>query len=313
MSKPLENYIIRIKSSIDQFDNEGVIREEDRDHIELMTRGSFTKKNGSYYISYKETQTIGFEGCTTTIKIAEDGSRVALLRFGRANSQLLIERDRRNLCHYETEVGSLTLGVTGDGIGVNYDKSDLKYGLWETIESRTFPGSVSNHHLGTMLGLLMAAYEMNQFKDEYQKAVVENAKHFAKCLKAEGLDVAGDPAIGYTETHQVIVSVGYAAGPEVAARLERNNIIANYQATPDEEGFTASGALRMGVNEMTRFGFGKKEFETLASLIADCVLRGKEVGDEVVKLRSGYTQMHYCFQDDQTLAALEKLAANTGI
>ena len=107
MSKPLENYIIRIKSSIDQFDNEGVIREEDRDHIELMTRGSFTKKNGSYYISYKETQTIGF---------AEDGSRVALLRFGRANSQLLIERDRRNLCHYETEVGSLTLGVTGDGI-----------------------------------------------------------------------------------------------------------------------------------------------------------------------------------------------------
>ena len=105
MSKPLENYIIRIKSSIDQFDNEGVIREEDRDHIELMTRGSFTKKNGSYYISYKETQTIGFEGCTTTIKIAEDGSRVALLRFGRANSQLLIERDRRNLCHYETEVG----------------------------------------------------------------------------------------------------------------------------------------------------------------------------------------------------------------
>ena len=38
------------------------------------------------------------------------------LRFGRANSQLLIERDRRNLCHYETEVGSLTLGVTGDGI-----------------------------------------------------------------------------------------------------------------------------------------------------------------------------------------------------
>ena len=116
MSKPLENYIIRIKSSIDQFDNKGVIREEDRDHIELMTRGSFTKKNGSYYISYKETQTIGFEGCTTTIKIAEDGSRVALLRFGKVNTQLVIQRDYRNICYYETEVGPITLGVTGDGI-----------------------------------------------------------------------------------------------------------------------------------------------------------------------------------------------------
>ena len=117
MSKPIkEDYIIRIKSTIDQFDHEGATREEDREKIELMTRGSLVKKGESFYISYKETETIGFAGCTTTIKIAEDGSRVALLRFGRANSQLLIERERRNLCHYETEVGSLTLGVTGDGI-----------------------------------------------------------------------------------------------------------------------------------------------------------------------------------------------------
>ena len=41
---------------------------------------------------------------------------MALLRIGRANSQHLIERDRRNHCHYETEVDYLTLGVTGDGI-----------------------------------------------------------------------------------------------------------------------------------------------------------------------------------------------------
>ena len=89
-----ENYIIRIKSYIDQFDSEGNTKEEDRDHIELMTRGNLVKKGESFYITYKETQTIGFEGCTTTIKIAEDGSRVALLRFGRTNSQLLIERER---------------------------------------------------------------------------------------------------------------------------------------------------------------------------------------------------------------------------
>lgn len=54
-------------------------------------------------------------------------------------------------------------------IAGNYDKDDYKYGLWETIETRAFPGSVSNHHLGTMLGLLMASYEMNYFKDEYQR------------------------------------------------------------------------------------------------------------------------------------------------
>ncbi|MCI6967462.1 glycine cleavage system aminomethyltransferase GcvT [bacterium] len=197
-------------------------------------------------------------------------------------------------------------------IGVNYKRDELKYGLWETIESRAFPGSVSNHHLGTQLGLLMAAYEMNTFKDEYQKAVIENAKSFAKALKAEGLNVMGDPAIDYTETHQVIVSVGYGTGPEVANRLEENNIIVNYQATPDEEGFTASGALRMGVSEMTRFGFGAAEFAALAKLMADCILRGRAVGDEVASLRSKYTEQRYCFTDAEFTKALDQFEKRIG-
>lgn len=117
MSKPLkEDYIIRIKSRIEQHIDEPMEDEEKEEFVELMTRGQFVQKGGSYYITYKETETIGFAGCTTTIKIAADGSRVGLLRFGPANAQLIIERDRRSICHYETEVGSLTLGVTGDGI-----------------------------------------------------------------------------------------------------------------------------------------------------------------------------------------------------
>ena len=198
-------------------------------------------------------------------------------------------------------------------IGVNYKPDELKYGLWETIESRAFPGSVSNHHLGSQLALLMAAYEMNQFKAEYQKAVVESAKHFAKCLKAEGLNVAGDPAIDYTETHQVIVSVGYGVGPEVAERLEANNVIVNYQATPDEEGFTASGGLRMGVSEMVRFGFTKDDFAKLASLLADCILRNKDISEDVAKLRGEHLEMQYCFKGEEFEAALNGLMAELGI
>ena len=184
-------------------------------------------------------------------------------------------------------------------IAVNYKEDELKYGLWHTIENRAFPGSVSNHHLGTQLGLLMAAYEMNHFKDAYQKAVITNAKAFARALKAEGLDVCGDPAVDYTETHQVLVNVGYAVGAEIARRLEENNIVVNYQATPDEEGFTASGALRMGVNEMTRFGFGPKEFQELAAMMADCILRGKDVTEDAERLRARFTTMQYCFDDKE--------------
>ena len=198
-------------------------------------------------------------------------------------------------------------------VGVNYKPEDLKYGLWKTIESRAFPGSVSNHHLGTQLGLLMAAYEMNTFKDEYQKNVIENAKHFAKALKAEGLDVAGDPAISYTETHQVIVNVGYALGYDVAERLEANGIIVNYQATPEEESFTASGALRMGVEEMTRFGFTKDDFSRLAAIMADCILRKQDVTEEVRKLRAEHTVMQYCFSDEEFDETLGNLMGVLGV
>lgn len=198
-------------------------------------------------------------------------------------------------------------------IGVNYKEEDLKYGLWKTIESRTFPGSVSNHHLGTQLGMLMAAYEMNQFRDAYQSAIIRNAKSFARSLKSYGLDVVGDSAIDYTETHQVIVSVGYGEGAEIAERLEQNNVIVNYQATPDEEGFTASGALRMGVSEMTRFGFEEKDFDQLASLMADCILRGREIKGDVERLRASHTEMRYCFDDAAINDALEQLAGKLDI
>ena len=197
-------------------------------------------------------------------------------------------------------------------LACNYKEDELKYGLWETVQNRAFPGSVSNHHLGTQLGLLMAAYEMNYFRDGYQKAVVSNAKSFARSLARYGLNVLGDPAIGYTETHQVLVSVGYGEGAEVAEFLEKNNVIVNYQATPDEEGFTASGALRMGVSEMTRFGFGEKEFDALAQLMADCILRRKNITEDVASLREGYTKMHYCFDDSEFAGMLEEIAGRIG-
>jgi aminomethyltransferase len=195
-------------------------------------------------------------------------------------------------------------------IASNYEEGEVKYDLWEAIESRVFPGSVSNHHLGTLLGLLMAAYEMNAFKEDYQKNNIDNAKFFAKCLADAGLNVAGDPEISYTETHQVIVQVGYAAGAEIAERLERNNIIVNYQATPEEEGFTASGALRLGVAEMTRFGFDKEAFAKTAELMADLILEGREISEEVKKLRSGYTVMQYCFVEDELVRELDALAGS---
>ena len=192
-------------------------------------------------------------------------------------------------------------------VASRFQEHEERYALWEAIRRRAFPGSVSNHHLGTLLGLLMAAYEMNHFKDQYQPKVIANAKAFARALKGCGLDVAGDPSIDYTETHQVIMNVGYSQGPEIANRLEANNIICNYQAAPDEEGFTASGALRMGVSEMTRFGMEEKDFRALASLIKEIVVNNASVAKQVKALRAPFCQLRFCFRGDEYADLVQKL------
>jgi aminomethyltransferase len=179
--------------------------------------------------------------------------------------------------------------------------------LWKAINRRAFPGSLSNHHLGTLVGLLLAAYEMNAFRSEYQKAVLSNAKAFALALKDRGLAVEGDPGIGYTETHQVILRVGYARGPEMAYRLEENNIIVNYQSAPDDEGFTAASCLRMGVQEMTRFGMAAGDFSELADYMSQVILHNRAVAREVSEFRKRFMKMRYCLPEGETEPWMEKL------
>ncbi len=193
-------------------------------------------------------------------------------------------------------------GIIASNMNESSDYSDL----WKSIVRRAFPGSVSNHHLGTLLGLLMATCEMNVYGCDYQKQVIANAKAFALALRKQGLQVEGDPGVNYTETHQVILRVGYARGVEAARHLEENNIIVNYQGLADDEGFTASSGLRMGVQEMTRFGMKERDFEELAGYVA-AVIQGENVSRQVSTFRERFTRMQYCFPEEMAAPLVNDL------
>ena len=92
--------------------------------------------------------------------------------------------------------------------------------------------------------------------------------------------------------------MGYAHAPEIAQRLEDNNIILNYQAAPDEESFSAAGSLRTGVQEMTRFGMQAADFADLAQMMADVILKDKNVKKDVIDFRKRFLEMKYCFSGD---------------
>lgn len=105
-----ENYLIQIDGRMEQDGPDGA------DNIRLMTRGSFVRRGGSFFITYAETAATGYEGCTTTVRVAQDASKVSMTRFGPLPSQLVIEKGVRHLCHYDTGYGAMTLGVAADEI-----------------------------------------------------------------------------------------------------------------------------------------------------------------------------------------------------
>ncbi|MFC2158050.1 hypothetical protein ACFLT9_09465 [Acidobacteriota bacterium] len=180
-------------------------------------------------------------------------------------------------------------------IAGNFPKKTWIRKLWLDVKGRAFPGSTSNHHLGSLLGLLMASYEMNAFKDEFQSQVRINAKAFAKSLNSQGVPVEGDESDGFTDTHQVLIRVAaFGSGMEVARRLEDNNIVTNYQALPDDETFLEPSGIRIGVQEMTRFGMKEKDFDELAGFIKEVVCNNRNVKEQVKAYRQKFLTMNYC-------------------
>jgi glycine/serine hydroxymethyltransferase len=187
-------------------------------------------------------------------------------------------------------------------IAGNFPKGMPLRKLWLDIKNRAFPGSTSNHHLGTLLALLVASYEMNHFKDEYQNKVRENARAFARSLKDKGVQVEGDESEGFTETHQVLIRVkAYGNGMDIARRMEDNNIIVNYQALPDDETFLEPSGIRMGVQEMTRFGMEAQDFDVLSGYIADVVIKNLSPKEEIKKFRQDFLKMKYCLSMEEAL------------
>lgn len=175
--------------------------------------------------------------------------------------------------------------------------------LWRQVESRAFPGHVSNHHLGTLLGLLGATYEMLYYKDAYPSQVIANARAFARALADQGLSLEGDPANDFTQTHQVLLRGARAKGEYLSDLLEKNNIITNPQAYHDDPGFAAASGVRMGTQEMTRFDMKEKDFQDLATLMAEIIGEGHDrpAGHwipAVEAFRRRFTRMAYCFPED---------------
>ncbi|MBR9679966.1 MAG: aminotransferase class I/II-fold pyridoxal phosphate-dependent enzyme [Candidatus Altiarchaeota archaeon] len=173
---------------------------------------------------------------------------------------------------------------------------------WDTIQNTVFPGILSNHHLHRIPALLMAGLEMQEFGADYANQIIKNAKTLGAELDKQGLNILGKTR-GYTESHQIVVDIGKeGGGRKVAESLESANIIANKNLLPWDklswETVNDPSGLRLGVQELTRFGMKQAEMKTVGELIHRVIIgeNPEKVKKEVVEFRADFQKIHFTWK-----------------
>jgi len=168
---------------------------------------------------------------------------------------------------------------------------------WWKIDKGAFPGSSSNHHLDTLVSLAITTCEMLVFAEDYAKQTISNAKALAESLFELGFNVQAKE-FNFTETHQIAVEVSeLGGGNEVASILKENGIILNMNLLPFEplERVNNPSGIRIGVQEMTRFGMKEEEMKQIAILFKKCLKDGISVNNEVREFRKAFQKVQYSF------------------
>jgi glycine hydroxymethyltransferase len=182
--------------------------------------------------------------------------------------------------------GGMILGNTDEQIAKN-------------IQKAVFPQFSSNHHLHRMPALYGALREMQEFGKDYAAQIVKNAQALAQELDNIGFNVLAKSR-GFTQSHQVLVNCGEPGSGGIAAELlERANIILNKNIIPGDGNDPRNPrGIRIGTQEMTRFGMKEDAMLQIAKFIKRVVLdkeNPETVGKEVADFRRNYQIVKYCF------------------
>ena len=169
-------------------------------------------------------------------------------------------------------------------------ENEKKY--WGAADRGVFPGTSSNHHLYSLPALLVAVREMKAYGKAYAVQICKNAVALAKALEACGIPVEAKE-FGYTRSHQIAVNVFvFGGGVKAALALEANDIICNYNMLPGDTDPMNPSGLRIGTQEITRFGMKENDFSALGELMA-AAIKGQKVKDKVNQLRERFLRMEY--------------------
>jgi uncharacterized beta-barrel protein YwiB (DUF1934 family) len=85
------------------------------DLLEMVTPGKYIMQDGAYVITYDETEPDTSDSYKTTVTI-DPNRKVTVVREGEISSHMIFEQGQKHLIYYDTEFGSMTIGVSANKI-----------------------------------------------------------------------------------------------------------------------------------------------------------------------------------------------------
>lgn len=110
-----------------------IASDDEKSEMELTTTGTLDEKNGSFIISYEDSEATGFEGSVTDITVREN-EIASIIRSGSSNSNLIIEHGKKHFCHYATPFGEFIVGINAKKIENNLNSNGGNLYMKYTID-----------------------------------------------------------------------------------------------------------------------------------------------------------------------------------
>ena len=164
----------------------------------------------------------------------------------------------------------------------------------ERVDAIAFPGLTANFDAANTAALAITLSDWQTYGAEYASEMVATAQRLANALTDRDVPVhrppTGEPA---TSSHAFALRAPDDDGHTAARRLRRANLLTSAIGLPDD----ANAGVRIGTNEVVRWGMAATDMPELADLLARAwhtTDAAEDLAAETTSFRRRFTQVRYC-------------------
>ena len=169
--------------------------------------------------------------------------------------------------------------------------------LAERLDRIAFPGLTANFDLSRTAAMILAVLDLLEHGRAYADMCIRNAQALAQALEEAGCAVHHVAGRGHTESHHVAMRAApYGGGGAAANRLALANVLTAGIGLPIAPVPNEANGIRLGTQEITRWGLEPEHMAGVAELMARILVKGEDpatVRPDVVAFRADFQTLHY--------------------